>query len=99
MLASVSKSVEAWVNIYPEIARWMNIKIGDKNITCVLSIVEKNIKNSLSSIMDVSQDRVKSKYNSSFGQETKAMGNQILAMICNLLVLTIISLLLSTMFG
>lgn len=99
VFVSVSKSIEAWVNIYPEIACWMNLKIDDKHITSVLGIVEKNIKHSLSSIMDISQDRVKSKYNSSFGQEMKAMGNQILAIICNLLVLSIVGLLLSAIFG
>lgn len=99
VLASVSKAIEAWVNIYPEIAYWMNQKIDDQHITCVLGIMEDSIKNSLSSIMEVSKDIVKSKSNSSFGQEMKAMGNQILAMICNILVFAAIASLIGAIFG
>lgn len=99
VLASVSKAVDAWVNIYPEIAYWMNQKIDDRHVTCALGIMERNVNDSLSSIMEISQNRVTANSNSSFGQEMKAMGNQILAMICNILIFAAIASLIGAIFG
>ena len=99
VLASASKAIDVWTNIYPEIAYWMNQKIDDQHVTCALGIVERNVRDSLSSIMTLSQDIVEPKNNSSFGQEMKAMGNQILAMICNILIFAAIASLIGAIFG
>jgi len=87
ILASASHALETWGNLYPEIAFWMNQKIDDRHVTSAYGIIQRNVKDSMSKIMDFPKESFSSKSSSSFGSEIKAMGNQIAAMLCNVLVL------------
>ena len=99
ILSSASDALDAWIDIYPEIAFWMNRKIDDKYITNAVGIIQGNLRESMSTIMDIPKDNFKSKSNSSFGSEMKAMGNQILGMICNVILFAAIFGLLGAIFG
>lgn len=95
---SCFRAIDAWVNIYPEIASWMNRQIDDNHVTCVLGIVQKNVVDSLSEIMEVPTEKSNYKPNSSFMREMKAMGNQIAAMFCNVIIFAAVASLISAIF-
>ena len=76
----------------------MNQKIDDNYVTNALGIIQGNIKKSLSTIMDVPCERMSNK-SSSFTSEMKAMGGQIAAMICNVIVFAAVFGLLGAIFG
>lgn len=98
ILSSAMNAMEAWTNVYPEIAYWMNRKVGDDYVTNALGVIQGNVKESISTIMDVPAERISNK-SSSFTSEMKAMGGQIAAMFCNILVFAAIAGLISTIFG
>lgn len=95
---SCFRAIDAWVNIFPEIAFWMNRKIDDNHVTCAFGIVQKNVVASLSEIIEVPAEKSNHKSNSSFMREMKAMGNQIAAMFCNVIVFAAIASLISAIF-
>lgn len=99
IVSSATEALDAWINIYPEIAYWMNQKFDDKYITNAVGIIQGNLKESLTSIIDLPKENFKPKTNSSFCRELKAMGSQMLAMICNILVFAAVFGLLATIFG
>lgn len=90
ILNSSFRAIDAWTNIYPEIAYWMNRKVNDKYVTCALGLVQKNVKNALSEIIDLPAEKRNHKPNSSFKREMKAMGGQLAATFCNILALAVI---------
>lgn len=98
IFSSAANAIEAWTNVYPEIAYWMNRKVGDKYVTNALGVIQGNVKESISTIMDVPAERISNK-SSSFTGEMKAMGGQIAAMFCNILVFVAIVGILSTILG
>ena len=98
ILSSAMNALDAWTHVYPEIAYWMNQKVNDSYVTNALGIIQGNIKKSLSTIIDVPSERMSNKSNS-FTSEMKAMGGQIAAMICNVIVLAAIFGLLGSIFG
>jgi hypothetical protein len=95
ILAAASNAMEAWCHIYPEIAYWMNRKIDDKYVTCAYGILQRSVSDSISGIMSLPKDFSSSKSKSSFTGEMKAMGNQLLAMICNVIAFAIIIAIIS----
>lgn len=99
IVSSADDALNALINIYPEIAYWMNQKINDQYITNVVGIIQDNFKKSLSSIIDIPKNNFNLETNSSFGNEFKAVGNQLLGMICNIIVIAAISCLYISIFG
>lgn len=99
ILTSASNALEAWVEIYPEIAYWMNRKINDRYITNAFGVIQGNIRESMSTIMDIPKDNFRPKYKTSFGSQMKSMGNQVLGMICNVILFALIIVLFATIFG
>ena len=97
IMSTSFKALDAWTNVFPEIAYWMNYKINDSQVTCALGVLQNSLKESLSKIVRIPNE--KDKQQSSFGQEMKAMGGQIVAYICNMIVLGIIFGILSAIFG
>lgn len=93
------RAIDAWTNIYPEIAYWMNQQVNDNHVTCALGIIQTRVKKSLSEIVDLPAEKRKHKPNSSFKRDMKAMGNQIAAMFCNIIALAIIASLIGAIFG
>lgn len=98
IMASAMTALDAWTHIYPEIAYWMNQKVGDNYVTNALGIIQGNIRNSLSTIMDVPSEKMSNR-SSSFASEMKAMGGLIAAMFCNILVFAVVAGLISAIFG
>lgn len=98
IMSSAIYALDAWTHIYPEIAYWMNRKIDDNTVTNALGIIQGNIRNSLSAIMDVPSEKM-SNGSGSFASAMKAMGGQIAAMFCNMLVFAALAGLLSAIFG
>lgn len=99
ILNSSFRAIDAWANIYPEITYWMNQQISDNNVTCALGIVLENVKSSLSEIIDLPAEKKNHRHNSSFMSDMKAMGGQIAAMFCNILVVATITYLIGAIFG
>lgn len=93
------RAIDAWANIYPEIACWMNRQVNDNYVTCALGIVQENVKCSLSDIIELPAEKRNHKPNSSFMRDMKAMGGQIAAMFCNILVFAAIASLIGAIFG
>ena len=93
------RAIDAWANIYPEIAYWMNRQVNDNYVTCALGIVQENVKCSLSDIIELPAEKKNHKPNSSFMRDMKAMGGQIAAMFCNILVFAAIASLIGAIFG
>lgn len=98
ILNSSFRAIDAWVNIYPEIAYWMNRHVNDNYVTCALGIVQDNVKSSLSEILELPAEKKNHKPNSSFMRDMKAMGGQIAAMFCNVLVFGVVASLISAIF-
>lgn len=96
VLSSAMAALEAWEHVYPETAHWMNIHISDNYITSAYGVIQRNIKDSLSKIVDLPKE--KSEKSNGSG-EFKAMGNQILAMICNVIVFAVLACLIAGIFG
>lgn len=99
ILNSSFRAIDAWANIYPEIAYWMNQQVNDNYVTCALGIVQENVKSSLSDIIELSAEKKNHKPNSSFMRDMKAMGGQIAAMFCNIFVFAAIASLIGAIFG
>lgn len=99
ILNSSFRAIDAWVNIYPEIAYWMNQQVNDNYVTCALGLVQENVKHSLSEIIELPADKSPHQPNSSFMHDMKAMGGQIAAMFCNLIVFAAIFCLKGAIFG
>lgn len=99
ILNSSFRAIDAWVNVYPEIAYWMNQQVNDNYVTCALGLVQENVKHSLSEIIELPADKSPHKPNSSFMHDMKAMGGQIAAMFCNFLVFAAICCLIGAIFG
>lgn len=93
------RAIDAWANIYPEIAHWMDRQVNDKYVTCALGIVQGSVKSSLSEIIDLPAEMKNHKPNSSFMRDIKAMGSQLAAMFCNILVFAAIASLVYAIFG
>lgn len=98
ILSASLNALDAWAHVYPEIAYWMNQKINDQYVTNALGIIQGNVKNSISTIMDVPSEKISNK-SSSFASEMKAMGGQIAAMFCNVIVFAAVFSLLAAIFG
>lgn len=99
ILNSSFRAIDAWANIYPEIAYWMNRQVNDSHVTCALGIVQENVKSSLSEIIELPAEKKNHKPNSSFIRDMKVMGGQIAAMFCNVLVFAAIASLIGAIFG
>ncbi len=98
ILSASLNALDAWTHVYPEIAYWMNQRINDQYVTNALGIIQGNVKNSISTIMDVPCEKISNK-SSSFASEMKAMGGQIAAILCNIIVFAAVFSLLATIFG
>ena len=99
ILNSSFKAIEAWTNVYPVIAYWMNKNVDDKYVTCALNIVQDNVKNSLSEIMTLPAEKKHYKRNYSFAREMKAVGGQMASIFCNIIVLVVIAAIIGAIFG
>lgn len=99
ILNSSFRAIDAWANIYPEIAYWMNRQVNDNYVTCALGLLQENVKKSLSEIIELPAEKKNHKPNSSFMRDIKSMGGQIAAMFCNILVFATIVSLFSALFG
>lgn len=93
------RAIDAWANIYPEIAYWMDRQVNGNYVTCVLGLVQENVKSSLSKIIELPAEKKNHKPNSSFSRDLKAMGGQMAAMVCNVLLFAAIASLISAIFG
>lgn len=93
------RAIDAWANIYPEIAYWMNKRVNDNYVTCAFGIVQEKVKSSLSDIIELPSEKKNFKQNSSFMREMKAKGGQLAAMFCNIIVFLIVATLLAAIFG
>lgn len=93
------RAIDAWANIYPEIAYWMNRQVNNNYVTCALGIVQENVNSSLSKIIELPAEKKNHKPNSSFSRDLKAMGGQIAAMVCNVLLFATIASLIGAIFG
>lgn len=93
------RAIDAWANIYPEIAYWMDRQVNGSYVTCALGIVQENVKCSLSEIVELPSEKKNHKPNSTFMRDMKAMGGQIAAMFCNILVFAAIASLIGAIFG
>lgn len=99
IVSSANDALTSWINIYPEIAYWMNQKIDDKHITNAVGIIQRNLRKSLSTIIDLPKEIFESETNYSFVSELKALGNQLLGTICNIIVIIPIWGVLCAIFG
>lgn len=99
ILNSSFSAIEAWTHVYPEIAYWMNRRVGDNYVTCALGIVQKNVEHSISEIVDIPVEKRDARPNSSLSREMKAMGGQLAAMVCNVIVFAAIASLIAAIFG
>lgn len=94
ILNSSFRAIDAWANIYPEIAYWMNRQVKGNYVTCVLGIVQENVISSLSDIIELPDEKKNHKPKSSFMGDMKAIGGQIAAWLCNILVFAAVSALI-----
>lgn len=99
ILNSSFRAIEAWTNVYPEIAYWMDRQVNDNYVTCALGIIQNNVMRSVSEIVDIPAEKRNTKPNSSFSRDLKAMGGQLAAMFCNILVFAAIASLIGAIFG
>lgn len=99
IVSSAMKAVDAWINVYPEIALWMNRQLGENTIVSTAYIVRCCVESALSDIVDIPKEESTSKSKSSFGSDTKAFVSQIAAIICNCIVFVVVWVLLIAIFG
>ncbi|MDE5662996.1 MAG: hypothetical protein K2I37_03070 [Muribaculaceae bacterium] len=94
ILNSSFRAIDAWANIYPEIAYWMNRQVNGNYVTCALGIVQENVICSLSDIIELPDEKKNHKPKPSFMGDMKAIGGQIAAWFCNILVFAAVSALI-----
>lgn len=98
ILSSAMNAMAAWTNVYPEIAKWMNRKVGNRYVTSALGIIQRDVKKSISSIMDVPSEGNNNR-SSSFMREIKDLGKSIAAYTCNMIIFCAIFSVLIAVFG
>lgn len=96
ILNSSLSAIDAWVNVFPEIAFWKNRYIdGGKFVTSPLYIIQGNVKLSLATILDIPKDDTRSESSPSFFQDLKERFYPAVAMICNIIVIGIVGAIIS----
>ena len=100
IMKSVFGAIEAWSNVYPEIAFYKNVKISERFISCAYNVTLDNCQTSLKKIMELpksqpsnkgSERHKKVKRRSSFRRDMQAFGYQMVAIFCNIIVLGVVA--------